>query len=825
VSLLPQDLRFTFRQLRNKPGFSVGVVLTLALGIGAATAVFSLVEGILLRPLPFHDPDRLVVLGDRLGNKTPNAPVTAREIGTYSAATSAFSSMGGYITAGYELSGGAIPETIRGARLTAGVFPTLGVNPILGRVFTEDEEQARQPLAVISYALWLERFHRDPHAIGGVIDLDRRAFTIIGVMPRDFEFPLQTGHLDRTQLWVPMSFTADELSDASAAMWGYHIVARLKDGSTLSQAKGDANRVAQQIMRGFPTTLSALHIEGTVTPLRDYTVANSRPLLRTLFLAVCVVLVIACINVAGLLLLRAIRRRREHAVRLALGAGSGVIVRGAVLEGLILSIIGGLLGLALAAIVVRTALYLLPETMPRIDAIAIDTTVSIFALVLAIVTGIVCSLAPAFAALRTNLIENLKEGVRATGQASHAWLRSALIVFEIGIALVLLTVSGAFIRSLQKMQAVDPGFRPENVLVASYRLPLYEYPTEESVIAFKRVLVQRLASTPGVIAAGLSNALPVVGGGPGAGYTVQDQPLDKWKLKFAMFALTYGDYFRAMGIPLLAGRYFNETDNANAPLVVIVNDSFARHAWPGQSAIGKRFHIGNPKNRLPWLTVVGVVADTKIGARDEPNEEQWYTPQTQPAALGGDSGLKANLPAPADGYIALRSALAPEQMIHTLRSTVADIDPVLPLREIRTMTEAVSNIEAPRRFNTDLISAFAIGALLLAVIGIYAVIAFSVSLRSQEIAVRMALGAQRMNIVRLVLSSGIKLALAGCALGVLGSFAAARLVGAFLFQESPTDPLIYFAGVAIMVVMAVFASAIPARRAASADPIGALRAV
>ena len=817
---LPQDLRFAFRQLRKKPGFSLGVILTLALGIGAATAVFSLVEGVLLRPLPFHDPDRLVVLGDRLGARGPNTPVTAREIGTYSAATNAFSNMGGYINAAYELSGGATPETIRGARLTAGVFPTLGVNPILGRVFTADEEQARQPLAVISYALWLDRFHRDPRAIGAVIDLDRRAYTVIGVMPRDFEFPLQAGHLDRTQLWVPMSFTADELSDESAAFWGYHIVARLKGSVTLSQAQSDTERVAQQIMRSFPATMSALHIEGKVTPLRDYTVANTRPLLRTLFLAVCVVLVIACINVAGLLLLRAIRRRREHAVRLALGAGSGVIVREAILEGLVLSITGGLLGLALAAIVVRTTLYLLPETMPRIDAISIDTKVSIFAFVLAIVTGIVCSLAPAFAALRTNLIENLKEGIRASGDASHAWLRSALIVFEIGIALVLLTVSGAFIRSLQKMEAIDPGFRPENVLVASYRLPVYQYPTGDSVDAFRRALIQRLSSKPAVISAGLTIALPASGGSPGADYTVEGQPLDKWKARFAMFSSTYGEYFRAMGIPLLAGRYFTETDDANAPLVVIVNESFARHAWPGQNAVGKRFHIGNPKSGLPWLTVIGVVADTKIGARDEPNEEQWYTPQAQPAALG--DGPRVSGPS---GYVALRSALPPEQMIQTLRSTVAEIDPVLALRQIRPMTEAVSNIEAPRRFNTDLISAFALGALVLAVIGIYAVIAFSVSLRNQEIAVRMAIGAQRSDIVRLILVSGIRLALTGCVLGILGSLAASRLVRVFLFQESATDPLIYIAGVAIMVAMALLASAIPARRAASADPIAALRGV
>src|SRR6185312_15896727 len=338
-----QNLRFAFRQLRKGPGFTLTVVLTLAFGIGVTTAIFSLVEGILLRPLPFKNPDRLVLLGDHLAGG-PNTPVTAREIGTYATAASAFSSMGGYSTVSYEISGGAQPQAIQGARFTAGVFPTLGIEPLLGRVFTQQEEDAHQPLAVISYALWMNRYQRDPHVLGSSIVLDRRTYSIIGVMPRDFEFPLQPGHLDQTELFLPMSLTPEELSERSAGFWGFHMVARLKDGVTLAQAAQDADRVAKQIMLSFPPTMSALHISGDAVPLHENAVADARPLLRTLLFAVSIVLVIACVIVAGLLLVRAIRRRREYAVRLALGARSGAILRQSALEGFLLSVSGGLLG-------------------------------------------------------------------------------------------------------------------------------------------------------------------------------------------------------------------------------------------------------------------------------------------------------------------------------------------------------------------------------------------------------------------------------------------------------------------------------------------------
>jgi putative ABC transport system permease protein len=815
-----QDLRFTARGLRKSPGFTAVVVLILAMGIGATTAIFSLVEGILLRPLPFHDADRLVLLGDHLGGR-PAMSVTAREIATYSTATQAFSSLAGYITASFELSGGAEPEQIDAARLNAAMFPTLGVAPILGRVFTAQEEDARQSVAVISYALWTSRFHRDPQVIGGAIVLDRKPYSVVGVMPRDFEFPLGFGRLYQSQLWVPLSLTADELSDQHSGFWGYHMLARLKDGVTLPQAAQDADRVAHQTMRDFPASVSAIHIVGDVRPLRETVVAEVRPVLRTLFLAVTIVLLIACVNVSSLLLVRAIRQRREYALRVAIGASPGRIIRRSLAEGVLLSTAGGLLGLALAAIAIRTALQLLPDSMPRINSIAINPLVAGFALMVALCTGVLCSLAPAFAAVRTDVTEALKAGARGTGSASHTWLRSALVVSEVAIALVLLTVSGAFLRSLQKMQAVDPGFRADHALLASFQLPLRQYPTAAVVANFNRTLVEQLSRKPGVTAVAISNTVAASDVPPQAAFTVEGVSAEQWKLKFAAFNNVYGDYFNAMGISLIEGRTFTVHDDSNAPLVVIVSQSMAKDCWPGQSPIGKRMHVGNPQKPLPWATVIGVVADTKM-PRDTPSIDQWYTPMNQPATLYG-SGIPGNLSGPPSGYITMRSAVDPANMVQTLRSTVAEIDPLLALQDVRPVTETISAIEAPRRFNTDLITALATGALLLAITGIYAVMAFAVSQRTQEIAIRMTLGAQPAGIAKLVLIAGTKLALLGCALGVLGSLGASRLISSFLFGVSATDPVIYILCVLVMMVLALLASTLPAVRAASADPIDALR--
>jgi predicted permease len=824
MRVIVQDLRFALRQLRKSPGFTVMVVLTLALGIGATTAVFSLIEGILLRPLPFPNPERLVMLGDRLGRGT-NMSVTARDIGTYARAASAFSSMGGYIGSTYELSGGQFPEEISAARMTASTFATLGVQPQLGRVFTAQEDDGHQPIAVISDAVWQNRFHRDPRVLGSSIELDRKAYSIIGVMPRSFEFPVDAGRLNQAQLWVPLSLTPDELSDQSAGFFGYRIVARLKEGVTVAAAAQDADRVAHEIMRSFPVTMAAIQIRGDVDPLHEFVVGDTRPILRALFVAVAIVLLIACVNVAVLLLVRAIRRRRESAVRLALGARAATIIRESMVEGLLLSSAGALLGFALAAFAVRTSLGFLPDSIARIESVSIDGGVALFALILAIVTGVLASMAPAFAAVRANITDTLKDGARSgSGGRTHAWLRSGLIAAEIAIALVLLTTCGAFLRSYQKMLAVDPGFRPDRVLVGGFQLPLNQYKTYAAADNFNREVVDRLSGKPGIVSAGISTFVPGSDSYGRAAYTIEGQPTEGWKLQFAVFGSVFGDYFKSLGIALLEGRTFTQADRADAPLVAIVNRSMADHYWPGQSAIGKRMHVGNPKKGLPWATIVGVVANTKIGSRDTPDEDQWYVPIEQPAILYG-TNPSANLANPAGGFVVVRSTLPADQMIQTVRETVAGIDPLLPLDQVQSMSAVMSNVEAPRRFNTDLITVFAIGALVLAITGIYAVVAFSISIRAQEIAIRMALGAQRGNIARIVLLAGTKLALIGCGLGLIGSFAVSRLVSAFLFEVSATDPLIYVASVLVMIAVALLASALPAARAASADPVDALRAV
>lgn len=817
-------LRHAMRRLRRSPAFTLTAIAILGLGTGATTAMFSLIDGILLRPLPFRQPERLVLLGDHLG-KGLDLGVTAREIATYSHATSAFSSLGAFTTSTYELYGGATPEVVHAARMTASVFSTLGVQPIIGRVFTAQEDDAHQPVAVISYRLWTNRYHREPGVSGRTIVLDRKAYAIVGVMPRSFEFPLVAGDLGQAQLWVPMSLTSEELSEEAAGSWGFHMVARLKDGVSVSQAAQDADRVARQIMRDFPAGIAAIHIRGDVMPLREHTVASVQPLLRNLFLAVSVVLLIGCVNVAVLLLVRAIHRRREYAVRLALGARFGTIFVESVLEGLLLSIGGSLLGVAFAAFAIRTALHLMPPSLPRIDSVSMNGTVAAFALLLAVVTGILCSLAPAFAAMQTSLLDSLKESSATGGQSrSHAWLRSALVASEVAVALMLLTVSGAFLRSFQKMLAVDPGFQPDHVLVAGYQLPSQQYSSNGSIDNFNRAVIERLSNQPGVLAAGITTAVPASGGSSASGYTLEGEPESHWKLKFANFAVTYGGYFRAMGIPLMEGRTFTKDDGPDSPPVVIINESMARHCWPGQVAIGKRLHAGNPRRPYPWATVVGIVADTKPGSPDQPGADQWYIPSEQPSILNGTVAPEV-LTQPSGGYITVRSVQPPEQLIRTLRSTVASIDPLLPLDEVQTMDDAIAKIEAPRRFNTAFITAFAIGALLLAITGIYAVVAFSVSQRRQEIAIRMALGARRANIARLVLFSGARLAFFGCFFGLAGSLAISRLIRSFLFDVSATDPWIYAGSSLVMMLVALIASGIPAARAASTRPVEALRAM
>jgi predicted permease len=642
-------------------------------------------------------------------------------------------------------------------------------------------------------------------------------------MPRSFEFPLNPGRLNRSELWVPMSFSPQEISPEAETSWYLGMIGRLKPGVTPAQAQSDAEGVAQQIMRNYPPNAANFRIRPVVYPLQEITVLETRPLLRMLFLAVAVVLLIACANFAGLLLVRAIRRQRETAVRLAIGAPPLTLLLQTILESLVISITGGLLGLGLAALALAIGKNLLPETLPRMNEITLNWTVVAFALLLALVTGVLCGLAPGFAALRTNVNASMREGGRSgSAGGSHTRLRSTLVVMEIAIALILLTTSGLLLRSFSNMSAVDLGFRPDHVTTASYSLPQKQYSKQAQIDTFNRQLVQQLRQLPGVQSVGLTSTLPTAGEGIEAfvveGYVDPRGP-DRI---VASPSQVIGDYFKAIGIPLIRGRYFAESDNADNQLVVIVNHEFAEHYWPHQDPLGKRMRVGTQKSGEPWMTVVGEVADAKLTSPDADASEQLYQPVAQLEKDAGPTALPTDLNG-TGGYVVLRSALPPEQMENALRATVRSIDAQLPLNQVQTMDQVVSQSEAPRRFNTIIISSFALAAVLLAVLGIYSIIAFSVASRVQEMAIRVALGSQRSHIMRLILISGLKLAAIGCVLGLAGAAAASMVLRSFLFHVSPFDPLVMIMGAIVVFALALAASAVPARRAASVDPMQALR--
>ena len=817
----------SIRQLSKTPGFSLTALAMLMLGIGATTAVFSIVEGVLLRPLPFKSPRQLVEVTDELKGAGPTGSetgVTAPDIVAYTRDMHSFQAFGGYQTANYELSGTGEPKQINAARLSAGVFRALGVPPQLGRFFTRQEDQETQPVAVLSYALWAERYHSDPDILSTKILLDRKPYLVIGVMPRNFEFPLNPGHLNRCELWVPMSFTHDELTNG-AGSWNSRTVGRLKTGVSTAEAQQDAGRVAQEIMRNYPPFMASLRIEPHVHALREMTVKQARPLIRILFLAVIVVLLIVCANLAGFLLVRALRYRRENAVRLALGARASQILAQTLAESLVLSVAGGLLGVLLAAALIRLSLGILPETLPLIDQIQVDWTVAAFAFGLAVVTGLLCGLAPGFAVLRTNTNDVLKEGGRTgTTGSGHARLQSSLVIAEIAIALVLLTASALLLRSFEKMREIDPGFRPDHVLTAVYSLPRQRYATQTAVNVFNDELLRRLRALPGVSAAGMTSFLPMSGVSNNDGFVVEHYvPPKGANISIAGNSFVVGDFFRALGIRLQRGRFFTDADMKGAPLVAIVNRKFAQHYWPGQDPLGKRIRIGVPESPTPWITIVGEIADVKQASRDVGTQEQMYQPALQVhGSLGpfaSADGLSGN-----GGYIALRTATPPQTMKDELRSTVRSLDPQLALDQLQTMERAVSESEAPRRFNTALISSFAAIALVLAVLGIYSVMAFSVALRTHEVAIRMALGSRQSGIYRLILGSGLRLAVIGAVAGLVGVYAMESVLKAFLFEVEVLDPLILVLSVTAILLFTALACLLPARRAASTEAMQALRA-
>src|SRR5437773_4161945 len=814
------DFKFAFRQLLKNRGFAVVAVLTLALGIGANTAIFSVVNAVLLRPLPYAESDRLVWLSER----SPNFPTMSVSYPNYTdwrAQQTVFEQIGVYNWGSYNLTGRGEAQRLTGVRASADVFSALRARAALGRVFNNDEDKPGAPSVVLlSHGLWQDRFGGAADILNQAITLDGRLFTVVGIMPAGFAFP------NRTDLWVPVGPLSDEESWKSRGNHpGLFGLARLKPGVSLDQARSEMDTIAVRLEQQYPDSNKNNRVR--IEPLLDNYVSNVRLGLWTLLGAVALVLLIGCANVANLLLARAAARQKEMAVRAALGAGRWRIVRQLLTESLLLSMAGGALGLLLAYGGVRLILALSSNSIPRAGEIGLDAGVLAFTAVLSVLTGILFGLAPAWQASRPDVHETLKETTRGV-TGGRARLRQSLVISEVALTLVMLVGAGLLLRSFHRLQQVNPGFSPERVLSFRLDLPERKYAKEEQQISFYRNLLERLRALPGAQAVSVTSRLPLGGNDWQTSFVIAGQPEPPPHERPSMEVhLVSPEYFRAMGIPLLHGRAFTDRDDRahlrerdlssftdgerwmSGLNAIIVDEEFARRHWPNEDAIGKRV-------RLPWgekgpvLTVVGVVGRVKL---NQLNEQGGFVQAYLPF-LQGASGSMA---------VVMKTTQAPEALITAARQQVQALDPEQPIYDVRTLAEMRDNSIAPQRLNLTLLAVFAGVALALAVIGLYGVLAYAVAQRQREIGVRMALGAQRRDVLGLVVGHGMRLTGIGVILGLAGALALTRVLKSLLFEIKPFDPVTFLLVTAVLAGVALLACWIPARRAARVDPMVALR--
>jgi putative ABC transport system permease protein len=817
-----RNLRYAFRQLRNSPGFALIAILTLTVGIGGTVAVFSVVDSVLLRSLPFKDPDQLVSLHERSDQDQHELRVTAPDLLIFQRDSHAFSGVAGFISSAYELTGAGDPIKARAERVSASLFPVLGAEPQLGRTFSQQDDDNAAPVTVISYALWRELFHSDQNILGATIDLDRRPYTIIGVMPRSFEFPLDGVRLSHRDLWIPLSLTPVE-KQSEDSNFDYGVVARLKPGVSKIQAQQDLDLVIEAIDRQFPF-MSRIGLHAYSRSLKNETVQGARPLLSVLLGAVAVILLIACVNLANLLLVRAAGRKREFGVRLALGAYTQDTFLQLITESLLLGALGGVGGITVALVLTRVSPAFLPDSLPHIGEIGVNWPVLVFAAVITLATGLVCGLVPAIDGLRINLLESLREGQRGVGQRSQHRTRTVLVITEIALALVLLVGSGLFLRSLARMLSVDPGFEPAHALKASLSLPTHEYSTQQKVDDFLDGLQTRLEALPGAQSVGFSSNIPVVGQNSGRliapeGYVKKSS--EGWII--ASNYLVHGSYFEAMHIPLIQGRYFGLRDNQpGAPLAVIISQTLARQYFAGKDPIGMHIKVGPGfDSPMPPMTIIGVVGDVKQGALDKATVPEMYEPLSQAAADLGSYGAMIGVVGGLN--VVMRTTADPNPLASTLIKTIRQLDPRLAVSEVHAMDEVVSATESPRRFNTAIVTAFAATALLLSLLGIYGTMAYTVAQRKREIAICIAVGASRGNILVGTLVRALKIAGVGICAGLALSVVVTRMVATFLFNVKPLDGIALSGAISLLLACSVMAAWLPAKRAASVDPMQLLR--
>jgi putative ABC transport system permease protein len=809
MGTLWQDLRFGARMLWKSRGFTFVAVLALALGIGANTAIFSVVNTVLLRPLPFVQPEQLVALwGEAKGEGAEQRNVASYpDFKDLRDQTQSLAYAAAYGRNGATLTDDNEPELISGAVASADLFPLLGVQPALGRVFTREEDQpdgAR--VIVLGHGLWQRRFGSDPKIIGKQLQVSGRSTTVVGVMPAGFKFPTDA---ERFDYWMPLASDPGAVSRLNDR--GSHflrMVARLKPGVTLEGAQAELATVAGRLEQQYPATNLGLGVR--VVSLHEDLVGRVRPALLVLLGAVGFVLLIACANVANLLLARAATRAREMAIRTALGASRWRVLRQLLTESILLSLVGGAFGLLLALWGIDLLVGVSPSDLPRAKEISLDASVFGFTMLVSLLTGILFGLAPALQALKTNLNDSLKEGSRGSTEGLRSnRVRSLLIISEVALSLVLLVGAGLLIKSFLRLQEVDPGFQSENVLTVNLALPRIKYSESERQKNFFREALARIKTLPGVQTVGAVNILPLSGNDRRDSYTIAGQPKPiPGQEPVAGARVISPDYFSALGIPLRRGRAFTERDVETAPLVLIVNESFARRNFSGAEALGQRIVIDDDENKE--REIVGIVGDVRHDGPEAPAEQEYYLPYLQ-------------TPDRMMTFVARTSLNDPAALGVALRESLKAMDKDLYVPAVRTMDELRAGSVAQRRFSTLLLGVFAGVALLLAVVGIYGVMAYSVTRRTHEIGLRIALGAQAADVLKLVVGQGMFLALLGVIVGLSASFALTRVMANLLYEVSATDPVI-FAGIALLLTAIAFiACYLPARRATKVDPMIALR--
>lgn len=810
MGTLMQDVRYGLRMLAKSPGFTLIAVLTLALGIGANSAMFSVLDAVLLRPLPYPQPGQLMQVYMRftgIGIPNDENAVSAPEFRDVSELSHSFSAVAAYNTGGYNLSMDGAAQRVTGASVSPSFFPMLGTQPALGRLFRPDEAKpGHDGVLLLANGIWKRKFGGNPAIVGRVVQADGKAYVVIGVLPAGFYFPDQSD----VEIWTPLAFTPDDLSPDSRGNHGLNMLARLKPGVSLEQARAEMDGVSQRIIEQNPKyPYRTFNFKVLLTPLLEDTVGDVRAALWILLGAVGFVLLIACANIATLFLIRASAREKETAIRLALGATTGRLLRQWVTEGLLVGLLGGLAGLCVVPWALSVLAALASSSVPRVGQTKIDLPIVFFTIGLSLLVGILIGFIPALQSARSVKSEALKEG-GYTGSSSlqAARTRRFLVAGEIALALILLTGGGLLLRSFMRVLAVDPGFRSDSVLTMRIALPDAKYSKDEQVRAFYQNVLERVRGLPGVEQAGAINRLPLTGSNSGT-VTVDSHavPADQTTPEADFRSATPG-YFEAAGIRLLKGRLFTSADTDTSAPVAIIDDTMAQTYWPGEGPIGKRIKQGDDM-KSPWNTIVGVVGHVHYRTLEAHSRVEVYWPETQ------HSRSMMSL--------VIRTQREPLGMAPDVEKAILAVDPEVPAFQVRTLQDVLSDSVARRRFAVILLALFSAMALLLAALGIYGAIAYSVAQRYREIGIRMSLGAQPPDVLRMILREGLVLALQGIAAGLAGALIVTQLLSGLLFSVHPADPLTFTIVGLLLAATALLACFLPATRAMRTDPMVALR--